>query len=172
MKKIAVRNLELCTKDCLCLFVCPVGATDTENSIIDVSKCIGCGSCAESCPSNAISLVPLQYPPQQKKKAPVIQAMNQLAQNKADMEKTALQIMETTEEDGLYRLTKAVAKSLRLLGADTDAIRFRRQCIANESETVADIAAMRADIDRATALRLNPYLQPEEVDGMLRDSEQ
>lgn len=61
---------------------------------------------------------------------------------------------------------------LRLLGADTDAIRFRRQCIANESETVADIAAMRADIDRATALRLNPYLQPEEVDGMLRDSEQ
>ena len=118
MKKIAVRNLELCTKDCLCLFVCPVGATDTENSIIDVSKCIGCGSCAESCPSNAISLIPLQYPPQQKKKAPVIQAMNQLAQNKADMEKTALQIMETTEEDGLYRLTKAVARSLRLLGAD------------------------------------------------------
>ena len=118
MKKIAVRNLELCTKDCLCLFVCPVGATDTEHSIIDVSKCIGCGSCAESCPSNAISLVPLQYPPQQKKKAPVIRAMNQLAQNKADMEKAALQIMETTEEDGLYRLTKAVAKSLRLLGAD------------------------------------------------------
>ena len=61
---------------------------------------------------------------------------------------------------------------LRLLGADTDAIRFRRQCIANESETVADIAAMRKDIDRATALRLNPYLQAEEVDGMLGESEE
>ena len=34
--QIAVRNLRLCTKDCLCLYVCPTGATDTENSIIDV----------------------------------------------------------------------------------------------------------------------------------------
>ena len=40
-KKVAVRNLRLCTKDCLCLYVCPVGATDTENSIIDTEKCIG-----------------------------------------------------------------------------------------------------------------------------------
>ena len=42
-KKVAVRNLRLCTKDCLCLYVCPTGATDTENSIIDVAKCLGCG---------------------------------------------------------------------------------------------------------------------------------
>ena len=34
MKAYAVRNLRLCTKDCLCLYVCPVGATDTEDSII------------------------------------------------------------------------------------------------------------------------------------------
>ena len=40
-EKVAVRNLRLCTKDCLCLYVCPVGATDTENSVIDVEKCIG-----------------------------------------------------------------------------------------------------------------------------------
>lgn len=40
--KYAVRNLRLCTKECLCLYVCPTGATDTENSIIDVDKCIGC----------------------------------------------------------------------------------------------------------------------------------
>lgn len=26
MKEIAVRNLRLCTKDCLCLYVCPVGS--------------------------------------------------------------------------------------------------------------------------------------------------
>lgn len=42
MKKLAVRNLRLCTKDCLCLYVCPTGAADTENSIIDPAKCIGC----------------------------------------------------------------------------------------------------------------------------------
>ncbi|MCR5626694.1 MAG: 4Fe-4S binding protein, partial [Lachnospiraceae bacterium] len=53
MSDVAVRNLRLCTKDCLCLYVCPVGATDTENSVIDVDKCIGCGACAAACPSKA-----------------------------------------------------------------------------------------------------------------------
>lgn len=48
--KYAVRNLRLCTKDCLCLYVCPTGATDTENSIIDPNKCIGCGVCAGAIP--------------------------------------------------------------------------------------------------------------------------
>ena len=56
---------------------------------------------------------------------------------------------------------------LRLLGVETDAIRFSRRAIANDSETVADIAVMRADIDRRTALRLNPYIQPEEVEELV-----
>ncbi len=57
---------------------------------------------------------------------------------------------------------------LRLQGIDTDAIRFTRRAIANESETVRDISLMREDIDRRTALRLNPYIQPEEVEEMVR----
>ena len=56
MKEFAVRNLRLCTKDCLCLYVCPVGATDTENSIIDVDKCTGCGECLPVCPQNCMAM--------------------------------------------------------------------------------------------------------------------
>ena len=81
--KVAVRNLRLCTKDCLCLYVCPTGASDTENSIIDVSKCIGCGVCADACPSGAISMVPMEYPPQQKKAEQVLDRSYALSKNKA-----------------------------------------------------------------------------------------
>ena len=118
MKKIAVRNLRLCTKDCLCLYVCPVGATDTENSIIDVNKCLGCGTCAAACPSAAISMVPVEYPPQQKKEEKVLAASYALAKSKAKQEKMALQLAEAAEEDGLYRLMTAMSKSIRLVNED------------------------------------------------------
>ena len=117
-KKVAVRNLRLCTKDCLCLYVCPVGATDTENSIIDTEKCIGCGVCADSCPSGAISMVPLEYPVQQAKTSVVVDALNAMSKAKAITEKAARQISSSTDANGLKRLMKAVAKSERLVSED------------------------------------------------------
>lgn len=70
-----------------------------------------------------------------------------------------------------WQVFRFVQQLLSLLGIHTEEIRFQRQCIANESETIGDIAAMRQDIDRRTALKLNPYLQPEEVDALLAQGE-
>lgn len=109
-EKYAVRNLRLCTKDCLCLYVCPTGATDTENSIIDPEKCIGCGACAETCPSAAISMVPKELPPQQPKEEKIVEALRGLVQSKANAENIASQLPDV--------LSVAVEKSSRLMAED------------------------------------------------------
>ena len=64
----AVRNIRLCTKDYLCLYVCLSGKTDTETGQINADKCIsGCRTCVEACPSLSTSLVPDDFPQQDMK---------------------------------------------------------------------------------------------------------
>ena len=110
MKTVAVRNIRLCTKDCLCLYVCPTGATDTENSVIDTGKCIGCGACADACPSAAISMVPREYPPQQPKTDGVTAALRQLVRSKAEQETVAAGLPGP--------LAEAIERSSRIMAED------------------------------------------------------
>lgn len=115
----AVRNIRLCTKDCLCLFVCPTGATDTETGQIDASKCLdGCRLCVDACPSHAIFLLPKNYAPQQKKSEKTKLALRELAKSKAEQERLALDIAKETTDPTERQLAKAVARSLRILSED------------------------------------------------------
>ncbi len=109
-KQYAVRNISLCTKDCLCLYVCPTGASDTEDSIIDTDKCVGCGACANACPSKAISMVPTSYPPQQKHDEDVLKAMKLLFASKSKQENIAHQLPN--------KLAMALEKSNRIMAED------------------------------------------------------
>ncbi|MFI3307413.1 MAG: 4Fe-4S binding protein [Mycoplasmatota bacterium] len=110
MSSYAIRDISKCTKDCLCLYVCPTGATDTENSIIDVEKCIGCGACAKACPSRAISMIPSVLPPQQKHNEEVINSMSTLFKNKVKTEN----LTKNTNN----KLIKAISMSNRIMGED------------------------------------------------------
>lgn len=60
-----------------------------------------------------------------------------------------------------------VQQVLRLIGIETEEIRFKRQQMVNRQETVQDIYTMRQDIDRRTALKLNPYIDQEEIEDII-----
>jgi len=115
----AVRNIRLCTKDCLCLYVCPTGATDTETGQIDRNKCIsGCRVCADACTSHAISIVPERYPPQQEKQAAVTAAMRAISANKVKHEQLFAQLEQTVPSEPARRLARATRRSCRLMAED------------------------------------------------------
>ena len=114
----AVRNLRICSKDCLCLFVCPTGATDTETGQIDFEKCIGCGACSKACPSGAISMVPYKYPKKQDKDSEVIDRLKRVINGKVEQEQIAHYIFENSNDEKEKLLAKILMKSNRLITED------------------------------------------------------
>ena len=115
----AVRNIRLCTKDCLCLYVCPTGATDTETGQIDPKTCIsGCRLCVDACPSHAISLVPEEFPKQQAKSNDVKKAMGILSKSKTEQETIAFEIEKASDNPLIKQLSRAIGMSNRIMAED------------------------------------------------------
>ncbi len=107
----AVRNSSLCTKDCLCLFVCPTGATDTETGQIDASACIdGCRLCVDVCPSHAISLMITNFPKRKEVPESIASSLKEVLHSKA------LQLSMVSKDS--FLLARALAHSLKILGED------------------------------------------------------
>lgn len=106
----AVRDVSKCTKDCLCLYVCPTGASDTENSIIDIEKCVGCKACYDACPSRAISMIPRKMPIEQKHEKEVIDSLTLLFKNKVKTEYMSKGVDN--------KLIKAIELSNRIMAED------------------------------------------------------
>ena len=160
----AVRNPRLCMKDCLCLFVCPTGATDTEDGQIDACRCIGCGMCFKACSSHAISLVPEMFPVQQPKREQVIEPIYALARSRAEGELMASHLCES--KDPTVRLfATALRESFRRQGEDL----FREAGYMlpqsrNVRRMLTDMVVNETDPDfpKAAALRLLQVLQEQD----------
>ena len=143
----AYRNIRLCDKEYMCLYVCPTGATDTENSIIDVTKCIpGCMECVKACPSGAISMLPEKYPPQQPKTEAVIAAQQVLGYSKSIQENIADAVAVESDNAVTRQFARAVAKSNRRMAEDI--LRESGYMLPQSAEARKLLSAMRENSDK------------------------
>ena len=68
-----------------------------------------------------------------------------------------------------WQCASLVQNILLLLGIDGVEPKFKRRSISNDSEMVTNIYTMRGDLDRRTALILNPLIPDDMVDSILKN---
>jgi Fe-S-cluster-containing hydrogenase component 2 len=114
----AVRNSNRCTKDCLCLFICPTGATDTENGQIDRERCIdGCRLCVDACPSHAIYLMNERYPERRLPSEALTAVLSELLRSKSILSTGSMALSQNNGK-AEAALLRALGYSARILAED------------------------------------------------------
>lgn len=155
-ERYAYRDLKICTKDCLCLFVCPTGATDNETGQIDFDKCIGCGACAAACPSRAISMLPRVYPKQKVKDKRVISELFKLADSKIDQIKTLKYLISKSSDDDEKRFYKALIHSNKVMVEDMmREAGFMLPQSSNTNKLLTSLKGKDEEIDKITSKLLD-----------------
>jgi Fe-S-cluster-containing hydrogenase component 2 len=103
----------------VCLFVCPTGATDTENGQIDFDACLdGCRLCVDACPSHAIYLVYDNYPAKPDKHEQVKTSLMNLLEGMSE-QRQVTKALEASNDPKIGRLAKALSHSLLILSEDS-----------------------------------------------------
>ena len=74
--------------------------------------------------------------------------------------------LKTTQYE--WEIASFMKQLLTMLGCADTSVRFTRQRIVNEGELVEAISMMRDDIDRTAALRMNPLLEGDELERLLK----
>lgn len=83
--------------------------------------------------------------------------------------KTAMLNLNLKADRYEWQAFKFVQHVLALLGIQTEEIRFKRQTLVNDTEIVDNISKMREYIDVETALKLNPYIAQEDIEGIMQN---
>ena len=85
--------------------------------------------------------------------------------------RTATANLELKANKYEWQLFQFMQKILALAGIITEDIRFKRQYIANEMETIKMIYLSRKDMTLRKALELNPLIEQDEIDGLVKEIE-
>lgn len=86
--------------------------------------------------------------------------------------KTACMNLNLKADAFEWQVFNFVQQVLNIVGIKTEKIAFNRSNLVNDSEIIENIYKMRDDIDTETALKLNPYIEQDDIPDIMKRLEE